>query len=487
MKKTLQNVVKFNINRYIDNGAFCPIDADEDTKEKFLRSIGVFHYDSAPKVNANLTAKHILKHTNIIPLDNYNLAIYNGKFFEIKDAQLIINFIIKKLLNCIGNYWNTRREIEINEAIKRSFDYKVLNMDTENVINLNNGVLSLDNLKLVKHSTNYYCSNVLNTEYDKKADCPKWLTFLNQTFKGDQSLIDLLQEIFGMCISNVNVGKCAIFYGSGMNGKSVVADILKSLIGENCVSHLSLERFQAQFGPQSLIGKRLNIASELETGDFNLLTANFKAIVTGDPVHIDIKYREPLEMVLKCKLVFLTNNLPETLDSSHGFLRRLLILPFKNTVKEKDRDIHLAEKLKGELSGILNWAIEGLKRLEENNYIFTESKAATECLNAYKQQLNDVGEFFDECFVKKENAKMKKADIYSFYNIYCNVNGNAGISRKEFWKKLKSVFANKNSVFDVRKINGVDYLYGYSKNEQIKFDIPTVGVAQNNEFAIDFP
>ena len=44
MKKTLQNVVKFNINRYIDNGAFCPIDADEDTKEKFLRSIGVFHY-----------------------------------------------------------------------------------------------------------------------------------------------------------------------------------------------------------------------------------------------------------------------------------------------------------------------------------------------------------------------------------------------------------------------------------------------------------
>ena len=146
MNKTLENVVKFNINKYIDNGAFCPIDADEDTKEKFLRSIGVFHYDSAPRINANLTAKHILKHTNIIPLDNYNLAIYNGKFFEIKDAQYIINFIIKKVLNCIGNYWNTRREIEINEAIKRSFDYKVLNMDTEYVINLNNGVLSLDNL-----------------------------------------------------------------------------------------------------------------------------------------------------------------------------------------------------------------------------------------------------------------------------------------------------------------------------------------------------
>ncbi len=482
----MENVVKFDINSYIDNGAFCPIDADEDTKEKFLRSIGVHHFDSSPKVNANLTAKHILKHTNIIPLDNYNLAIYNGKFFEIKDAQYIINYIIKKILNCVGNYWNTRREIEINEALKRSFDYKILSMDTQNVINLNNGVLSLDDFKLSKHSPNYYSSNVLNTKYDKNAGCPKWLAFLNQTFMGDKSLINLLQEVFGMCISNVNVGKCAIFYGSGMNGKSVVADILKSLVGENCVSHLSLERFQSQFGLQSLIGKRLNIASELETGDFNLLTANFKAIVTGDPVHVDIKYKDPLEMVMNCKLVFLTNNLPETLDSSHGFLRRLLILPFNNTVKEKDKDIHLAEKLKGELSGILNWAIEGLRRLESNNHIFTECKAAAECLNKYKKQLNDVGDFFDECFIKQENTKIKKADIYSFYSIYCNVNGNSNISKREFWKKLNSSLTNKNISLDIRKINGVDYIYGYSKNKEIQFDIPTVGTTPNNEFAVNF-
>lgn len=480
-------VVKYNIEDYIDNGAFCPIDADEDTKEKFLRSIGVSCYGSLPKVNANITANYILKHTNIIQLENNELAIYNGKFYEIKDAQFIINYIIKKLLNSIGNHWQTRHELEITEAIKRSFLTKIGDFDMDNIVNLQNGALSLDNFKLSKHSPKYHCSNVLDTKYDKKANCPKWLTFLNQTFMGDQSLIALLQEIFGMCISNINVGKCAIFYGSGMNGKSVVADVLKSLIGKNCVSHLSLERFQSQFGPQSLIGKRLNIAAELETGDFNLLTANFKAIVTGDPVHIDIKYKEPLEMVLNCKLVFLTNNLPETLDSSHGFLRRLLILPFNNTVKEKDRDIHLAEKLKGELSGILNWAIEGLRRLESNNHIFTESKAATECLNAYKKQLNDVGDFFDECFVRKEDAKMRKADIYSYYNIYCNVNGNAGISRKEFWKKLKSSLANKNTSLDIRKIGGVEYIYGYSKNKEIQFDIPTVEVAQSNEFAIDFP
>ena len=373
---TLNNKVEFNIKDYISEAAFCPCDADEETKEKFLRSIGASLYDSNAKVNANLVANHILKHTNIIPLDNYNLAIYNGKYFEIKDAQKIFNYIIKKVLNCLGSRWNSKREIEINEAIKRSFDYKILSLDTENVINLSNGVLSLDDFKLSKHSPNYYCSNVLNTKYDKNADSPKLLAFLNQTFMGDQSLIDLLQEIFGMCISNVNVGKCAIFYGSGMNGKSVVASVLKSLVGENCVSHLSLERFQSQFGLQSLIGKRLNIASELVTGDFNLLTANFKAIVTGDPVHVDIKYKDPLEMVLNCKLVFLTNNLPETLDSSHGFLRRLMILPFNHTVKEKDKDIHLSEKLKDELSGILNWAIEGLKRLQKNNYIFTESQAA---------------------------------------------------------------------------------------------------------------
>ena len=87
-------VAKYNIEDYIDNGAFCPIDADEDTKEKFLRSIGVSCYGSLPKVNANITANYILKHTNIIQLENNELAIYNGKFYEIKDAQFIINYII---------------------------------------------------------------------------------------------------------------------------------------------------------------------------------------------------------------------------------------------------------------------------------------------------------------------------------------------------------------------------------------------------------
>ena len=88
---TLNNKVEFNIKDYISEAAFCPCDADEETKEKFLRSIGASLYDSNAKVNANLVANHILKHTNIIPLDNYNLAIYNGKYFEIKQqaAQLL--------------------------------------------------------------------------------------------------------------------------------------------------------------------------------------------------------------------------------------------------------------------------------------------------------------------------------------------------------------------------------------------------------------
>lgn len=201
---------------------------------------------------------------------------------------------------------------------------------------------------------------MLFTEYDSEAKCPEWLSFLNEIFLGDQSLIDLLQEIFGACISNAPTSKAAIFYGSDANGKSVVANILEYLCGSNNVAHLSLDRFQSQFGLQSLIGKKLNIATELETGNTKITTANFKAIVSGDPVQVNIKYQAPLETVLNCKLVFLTNNLPDTLDTSYGYIRRLLIVPFNYTVPEDKRDVFLTDKLKKEISGILNWSIQGM-------------------------------------------------------------------------------------------------------------------------------
>ena len=79
---------------------------------------------------------------------------------------MILKRIIKRLLNCVGNYWNTRREKEVIEALKRIPDFQVENMDYQNIINLRNGVLNLNDLSLNLHSPDYLCSYMLDTEYD---------------------------------------------------------------------------------------------------------------------------------------------------------------------------------------------------------------------------------------------------------------------------------------------------------------------------------
>lgn len=459
-----KHITDLKINAYINSGAFCPADADESVKKQYLQVIGIEDNGTTVRFNANLAANHLIKHTNIALLNNNELAIYNGFFFEINNADLILKRIIKRLLNCVGNYWNTRREKEVIEALKRIPDFQVENMDYQNIINLRNGVLNLNDLSLNLHSPDYLCSYMLDTEYDSEAWCPEWLSFLNEIFLGDQSLIDLLQEIFGACISNAPTSKAAIFYGSGANGKSVVANILEYLCGSNNVAHLSLDRFQSQFGLQSLIGKKLNIATELETGNTKITTANFKAIVSGDPVQVNIKYQAPLETVLNCKLVFLTNNLPDTLDTSYGYIRRLLIVPFNYTVPEDKRDVFLTDKLKKEIIGILNWSIQGMLRLQENNFIFTQSPAALECLTSYKNSINNTGEFFLSCFTKQSNGKVRKSQVYDYYVQYCALNGEPCSNRNDFWRALKSYFADKGELMKIKRINGIDHICGYKYN-----------------------
>lgn len=468
-----------NAAKYMKKGAFCPLDADEETKNKFLRAIGMKRSEeSKPKFNANIMAEYIRANTNIISLDGERLAIHNGKFYEILQAERIIKHIIHELLNSVGKYWTTLREKEVFESLKRGFECHIREMDTTNIINLQNGVLNLDTLELESHSAKHYCSSVIDTNYDVNSKCPRWLKFLNQIFNQDQERIDLLQEFFGSCISNQCTGKAAIFYGSGMNGKSVVSAILQSLIGENAISHISLDQFERPFGLQSLIGKRLNAASELETGDYKLSTANFKAVCTGDPVHINIKYESPIETVLNCKLLFLTNNLPDTLDTSYGFFRRLIIFPFDYTVKEDEKDLHLSDKLKSELSGILNWSIEGLKRLERSNYNFTKCEAAESCLEMYKNELNNVGDFFAECFIIDDKSRIRKSELYVYYSRYCVLNGAQSVSLQEFWVKLKSHLAQNKVKYVVKKNNGIEYIVGFKVNPEIDFEIPTVEIAK---------
>ena len=136
------NLINLQIDRYINRRAFCTVDADDSVKEQFLQTIGVEMDGQKVRVNATLTANHIMRYTNMILLSNNELAIYNGKFYEIKSANKIVERIIKAVLNCAGNYWTSRRGKEVVEVLKLIPDFQVKNLDTDNIINFSKTLIT---------------------------------------------------------------------------------------------------------------------------------------------------------------------------------------------------------------------------------------------------------------------------------------------------------------------------------------------------------
>ena len=77
------------------------------------------------------------------------------------------------------------------------------------------------------------------------------------------------------------------------------------------------------------------------------------------------KFKDQFEFKSHAFPILLCNNIPSLADLSHGMMRRLRVVPFTRIFKEHETDRQLFERIAAkELSGVLNRALEGWKRLQ---------------------------------------------------------------------------------------------------------------------------
>ena len=154
----------------------------------------------------------------------------------------------------------------------------------------------------------------------------------------------------------------------------------------------------------------------------------------------DRKHRDPLQVNPTARLVFATNKLPTFADRSNGMWRRFIPLPCEATVAPEDQDKQLAEKLKGELPGILNWALAGLKRLRQRG-CFAVPAASKSLLAEHRGASNPELLFFeDECEVE-QGAEMLCSDLHQRYVEWCRVGGHTPLDERQFGKALRKHFS----------------------------------------------
>lgn len=318
--------------------------------------------------------------------------------------------------------------------------------ETPNWLALTNGLLDLDTDELHRHTPAWFSTVCLPYRYDPQASCERWLGMLQQNLEGDIERIALLQEFFGYCLTpSTDAQACLILVGEGGNGKSVILAGLHALLGDGNVSTVPLEDFGRRFAMAQTLGKLANISAEVGELD-RTAEGTLKAFVSGDRMTFERKGKDPFTARPTARLVLSTNNIPRFADRSEGVWRRLRLVPFNRRVPEAERVPGMDKPdwwlRTGELPGMLNWALEGLRRLRANHMQFTESAACRIALEAHRLESDPCRAFLLEHYIADKEAKPIAVDeVYRHYQRWCEEGGHrAPLSKPKFSREVRRVF-----------------------------------------------
>lgn len=436
---------------------------------KHNRAISLgYYYDEKKRLrlNTNKCVTYLQKILDCV-LENRKLLVLNRKegiYQELTDE--LMGKILRYLMNeAIADSWKKHYERDIIDGLIREVPTIAIPNIDDSLIAVNNGVFNLNSDELIPYDDRMFFTRKSPVNFIKGASCPQFLSALREIVCGDEKLLMCIQEIFGYTLINNTKGERAFYFiGVGSNGKSFIAEILTNMVGFTNVSNIPLSRFSEKFGTEGLINKSVNIANENEITNA-IGTENLKIFVSGDRTSIARKYKGDLNYKSTCKMIFLLNKLPDTLDNTHGYYRKILIVPFNRIFKEEEMDKNLKEKVLGELSGVLNWAIEGAKRLMNNDYKFTECEAIEKVTKAYKEEQNPVEAFSKDALIYEEGHSETKKDVLDAYKLWIegqNISSRGTESPQRFWKSLSNsskILLDKE--LEYKKVQGTLYLKNF--------------------------
>ena len=327
------------------------------------------------------------------------------------------------------------------------------------LLGVQNGVLDLTSQLLLPMSPDIFVSKRCNATFDPSAKCPRFLKFLSEV----QPAIDnanFVQRWIGYNLTGlVDEQKLLFLFGEGANGKSVLAELMAWLMGDYTRKIATEMLMQHQRNPQgpspdivALKGARFVFANETEEGKY-LNASRVKDLTGGDTLTGRMPYgKVDLMFWPTHKLWIIGNHKPDISDNSHGMWRRILLANFNVTISEDNRDPKLLEKLKGEASGILNWALEGLRMyLASGLQVPANIQAATDC---YRDEQDILGEWLQHHCSIASDKKVLKQPLYSAYRAYCADNGHRPLSKTKLTRRLNE--RGFHPLSDKRSISGLD-------------------------------
>ena len=344
--------------------------------------------------------------------------------------------LIKGYLSHLLGHWTSGTKLSSLIGLLKSESTTEEKFNQHAIFNFRNCVLDLETGEQKEHSEVYMSTVQAEYDYDPKADCPLFKKFISEIMDGRELSILLLQEMCGYILySDSSLQKCFFLQGDGANGKSVLLNTLRRVIGEANVSNVEMSSLVEPFQRISLMTSLVNISTETSS---NVKGAEslFKQIVVGDEINGCYKNKDFVNFRPRCVMISACNEYIKTLDTTDGFLRRIIFIDFPCKFTGSKADPNLEEKLKAELAAIFNWCYEGYLRLRKQKH-FTETPEQQEMMKEFVEIVSPIVAFIND-ELTDYTGRLTRGAMYKLYVGWCKDTGHTNpMTQNNFTMKFR--------------------------------------------------
>lgn len=403
--------------------------------------------------------------------------VYDGCVWQPDDSNLAVSELAKILADRLYSFaLQIKDEDTRNRYIKRvqklqmRKNRKTMIEDAKSVhpvkmsifdgnkylFNCANGTLDLTSLQFRPHDPADFITRMSTVSYDPDATCPRWDQFVDEVMQGNKTVAKYLQKAIGYTMTGDTSLECLfiLFGPTTRNGKTTTIETILRVMGEyGCSAKpdmlASNFRGPSNGGPSEdvarLAGARFVGISEMEQ-KLTLNASLTKQLTGNGSITARFLHQNSFDFRLQAKIFIDTNYLPNANDKTLFESGRLKVIPFRRHFEEHEQDKTLKATLTApeNLSGILNWCIEGYHLFKREG--LEEPKDVQDATAQYAQDSDRIAQFVDAWMEEGTDEERRPYEAstraaYRVYSSWCDDMNYRPDNYKNFRASIEKIFS----------------------------------------------
>lgn len=382
------------------------------------------------------------------------------------------------------------------------------------LLNTPSGVIDLRTGELMPHSPALMLTGITAEDYDPEADTSGIdemadIITSNKDGSPNPERKNFIKTFFGYCLRADNREKALLIITgdetddnrNGNNGKTTLVQFFTDVLGSDITGACNKDIICRDGGraPDArsrlpLLGRRMVYGAEL--GRTDIIDAPALKLITGEErVTIKSLYADEFEGRITATPIVYSQVMPRVNEAHSAVWDRIfrVIFPVYFYTENSDpasisagysikADKEKVEAMRADpafRAGVMKWLVEGAVEYHKNGLPkFEEAKSS---LAEVKRSSDPVLDFVNDCLIPAtEDHKIKAADLYLSYSMYCAINSVEPISQRAFGDAMTGRgFASKNVGGYTSRLNVAFSPIGYALKEGMKPDHAMDFVAEN--------